>query len=389
MSISVSLRQLEGKKVGLLAGGGLSSWVVARVLKDRGVNVRVYCADVAQDEEPMLSGFLADMEVSRIPVSSIDLRPEAAEVAIDLARYDARYRREYWNSTSALRMLLVRELAPVLAKDGCAVLAHGCVGGGNDERRFANYAKKYAPELEIFSPWRDLEMLSQLKTRADMVAYIAQTYPSGPLLESKATESVDGSLIGSSFESDWLEDLEHPWTEAPFQRSTDIIGAGAAETIRLDFSEGDLVGLNEKQLSPLSMTNEMNRRAGAVGVGRYAVIEDRISGAKMRGVYEAPALTVLGGAYRYVRQLALSERELDLFQTLSDTLGSEIYYGLAESDVAKSARAGMDVLNKRIAGAVWIRLQSGHAAPISFRHLEDGSQVKHQRRFGQGGSAWN
>ncbi|MFZ5964252.1 argininosuccinate synthase domain-containing protein [Thalassococcus sp. BH17M4-6] len=390
MSVNLSLRQLEGKKVGLLAGGGLSCWVVARVLKDQGVNVTVFCADVAQDEEPLLAGFLADMDRNEIPVTRIDLRSAAAEMAMDLARYDARYRGEYWNTTSALRMLLVRDLLPELQKAGCTVLAHGCVGGGNDERRFSNYTQQYAPNMAIFSPWRDLEMLSLLKSRQDMLEYIARTYPKGPLLEAKAMESVDGSLIGASFEGDWLEDLENPWTKTRFARSVNLCkGAETIHQIRLAFEGGTLVSLNGKRLSALDILTELNTRAGEAGVGRSSVIEDRISGAKMRGVYEAPALTVLGQAFRNARQFALSEKELDLFHSLSQHLGSEIYDGFGDSDGARAAKAAMGLLNARLDGTVSMTLTAGHALPVAFHAQEHASHVKHQRRFGQGGSSWN
>lgn len=54
------------------------------------------------------------------------------------------------------------------------------------------------------------------------------------------------------------------------------------------FERGVPVSVDGKPVSMLAAIEELNRRAGAQGVGRLDVVEDRLVGIKSREIYEAP-----------------------------------------------------------------------------------------------------
>lgn len=147
---------VNGRTVGLLQSGGLSSLGVGIWLAEEGVATHHYVADLGQSTPGELSALAEALRATGAPVTLVDLRERMAWVAADLLRFRARHDGGYWNTTSASRLVLVEALAPLMRADGCRVLAHGCVGGGNDERRFARYRERLAPELDIYAPWDEI-----------------------------------------------------------------------------------------------------------------------------------------------------------------------------------------------------------------------------------------
>ena len=51
-------------------------------------------------------------------------------------------------------------------------------------------------------------------------------------------------------------------------------------------------------MTPLEAIQEMNRRAGAQGIGRIDMVEDRLVGIKSREIYEAPGAVALIEAHQ-------------------------------------------------------------------------------------------
>ena len=58
--------------------------------------------------------------------------------------------------------------------------------------------------------------------------------------------------------------------------------------------------MNGDRLSPAALLARLNAIAGAHGVGRVDVVENRYVGMKSRGVYETPGGTVLRAAFQAV-----------------------------------------------------------------------------------------
>ena len=78
----------------------------------------------------------------------------------------------------------------------------------------------------------------------------------------------------------------------------------------------------------LEAIEELNRRAGAQGVGRLDMVEDRLIGIKSREVYEAPGAVTLIRAHEALeaitveRELARYKRQIDAEWSTKSTTAS-------------------------------------------------------------------
>ncbi|OHY79314.1 hypothetical protein BCA33_16785 [Marinobacter sp. AC-23] len=276
MSSKLCQAELKDHQVGLFAGGGLFSWVQAHLLHEAGANLHVYTADVGQQDESQLTNFKQDMAQLGIPLHTVDLRDVMASFALQVLRYQASYQGGYWNTTGALRAVLVSQLAPRMVEEGCTVLAHGSVNGGNDFRRFTRYIQKFAPSAIPYAPWEDEEFRSRFRDRKEMVEFLlGQSYKEG--LEAKEKLSTDGSLMGVSHEGVQLENETVPWIYAPWALTNLPQNAPSQATnVRIEFREGQLHTINGFLNSPQVLLGLANDIAGKHGVGLTAVFEDRV-----------------------------------------------------------------------------------------------------------------
>src|SRR4029079_3629430 len=90
---------------------------------------------------------------------------------------------------------------------------------------------------------------------------------------------------------------------------------------------GTPVAVDEKPLAPAALLSELNTIAGAHGVGRADVVEDRCVGMKSRGVYETPGGTLLHLAHRGVASLTMDREAMRMRDSVSVEYASLVYRG--------------------------------------------------------------
>lgn len=73
------------------------------------------------------------------------------------------------------------------------------------------------------------------------------------------------------------------------------------------------------------MVVQLNRLAGAHGIGRIDIMEDRMLGLKVRENYECPAATILLKAHKALENLVLTREEIR-FKSLVDQEWSRMAY---------------------------------------------------------------
>ena len=86
------------------------------------------------------------------------------------------------------------------------------------------------------------------------------------------------------------------------------------------------------------MIETLNQIAGAHGVGRLDLVENRLVGIKSRGVYETPAGTVLHIAHRELERLVLDRDTLHFKQTVSVRYAAADLRRALVLDAARGAR---------------------------------------------------
>lgn len=377
---------VDERPVGLLQAGGLSSLAVGIWLAEQGVPTRHYIADLGQAGRTEIDRLSDSLRAYGAEVVVVDRRTRMAQIAADLLRYHARHDGGYWNTTGASRYVLVDELVPVLRADGCRTLAHGCVGGGNDQRRFERYTARLGGGLRVYAPWTDraaLDRFPDRKAMADAVDEAGLTLDPG----SGVDRSTDANLAGTSHESAELEELETPVTRLdPRFGSWPTDSTADPETVTVTVAGGRVVDVDGSGPEPYDWVTRANQVGARHGIWLRDVVERRIIGTVCRGIYEAPGLELLDRAWTRVLQASLDASSRELYDQLAHTAGTAMYEGRWTDPAAAAARAAIDVLLADVAGRITLRV---HRGVVTVAATDVVGRVPQQTRFGSGGHRWS
>jgi argininosuccinate synthase len=106
---------------------------------------------------------------------------------------------------------------------------------------------------------------------------------------------------------------------------------------------------------------ELNQRAGALGIGRLDMVEDRLVGIKSREVYEAPGAIALITAHQELENVTV-ERDLARFKrTVEQRWGELVYDGLWFSPLKRALDGFVEAANAHVSGDVRLTLHAGKA----------------------------
>lgn len=357
----MQLPDLHGRTIGMCVSGGLDSKTVTRRLTQEGLQVVCFTADLAQPDETDIQDVARRMEPCGAETVIVDLKDDIAEVCLDVVRANARYDGGYWNTTGIGRAVTVRGLVRAMQARGIEVLAHGATGRGNDQMRFERYTRSLAPEMEVYAPWRDPQLLAEFPGRTEMAAYLAQ-FGIPAVVGMKKRYSTDGNLAGLSHEAEDLESLEtSSLIVEPKMGVWPQDAPDAVETVTLRYQAGRPVEINGAPVSPLEAMRQANLIAGRNGIGIGSALENRIIGTKSRGVYEAPGMELLAHGIQQVLMAVLDRRGTDLYHTLSRMLADQLYDGRWFDLATRAALAAMETLTRDADGVVSLGLYRGNA----------------------------
>jgi len=350
-------RDSEVKKIVLAYSGGLDTSVMLHWLKEKyGCPILAFVADVGQGEDlPSIEKKAYETGADKVVIS--DLREEfVREFCFPAMQAHALYEGEYLMGTSLARPAIAREQAKVAADWGADAVAHGSTGKGNDQIRFELTFQALAPELKIIAPWRSWEF----RGRMDLINY-AQTWGIPITSTQEKPYSIDQNIMHTSYEGGILED---PWEAPPediFLLSVDPQQAPDAPTeIVIEFEAGIPVKVNDKAMGPVEILQELNRVAGANGVGRVDLVENRMVGMKSRGVYETPGMTVLHKTHRALESLTLDREVQHLKDDLAPRIAELIYYGFWFAPEMELLLQLVQNSQTRVTGKVRIQLYKGN-----------------------------
>ena len=162
--------------------------------------------------------------------------------------------------------------------------------------------------------------------------------------------SFDENLFGRSIEAGILED---PWEappEEPYLFTSDPSTAPEPTEVVIGFEGGLPVSIDGEALPLVELIAQLNRQAGAYGIGRIDMIENRAIGIKSREVYEAPAAMTLIAAHRALEDVVLTKPELNVKRGLEDTWAKTVYDGLWFSPVREAIDAFVDKTQELVIG---------------------------------------
>ncbi|TMA61621.1 MAG: argininosuccinate synthase [Deltaproteobacteria bacterium] len=231
---------------------------------------------------------------------------------------------------------------------------------GNDQVRFELAYAALAPELTVIAPWREWEF----KGRADLIAY-AQAHRIPVAATAEKPYSTDRNLLHVSYEGGILEDPWRPPYDDMFQLTVAPERAPEQpEDVDVDLEGGVPVAVNGERLSPAALLARLNAIAGAHGVGRVDVVENRYVGMKSRGVYETPGGTVLRAAFQAVESLTLDREVMHLRDSLVPRYAEMVYYGYWFAPERLMLQAAVDEAARAVSGTARLRLYRGSVRTV-------------------------
>jgi argininosuccinate synthase len=353
---------VRGPLIGGAVSGGLDSCTVTSWLTRKGFEVHGYTVDLGQPDEENLDAVADRMIACGAKAATILPGKEAlVQQGIKVIQAQARYEGGYWNTTGIARPVTTSIILDRMAEDGVPVLFHGATGRGNDQMRFQLSANLLAPDIDVYAPWRDPEFLTEFPGRAEMIDYCeANSLPIRPARESRY--STDANILGLTHEAGDLEDVGiPPFFVEPGMGNWAWDAPETPQSVAVTFEAGVPVAIDGRTLDPVMLFESANAIAGRHGVGiGLHVIENRFVGVKSRGIYEAPAMELLGSAYEFLAQFIFDRRTREQFDSLSRTISRQIYEGYWFDLATKSALAALDEMARLVTGTVMVRLYRGN-----------------------------
>lgn len=349
-------------KVILAYSGGLDTSVAIKWLNDQGYDVVTLTADVGQilDTEEVKEKAL---KIGAVNAYVMDLRQEFVETMVWPAlKANALYQGKYPLNSALSRPLIAKYLVWVAGMEGAVAVAHGCTGKGQDQVRIEVCSNALDPDLKVIAPVREWHF-----SRGAEIDYARENDIPVPVT-AESPYSIDGNLWGRAIE---CGPLENPWTEPPsdaFALTVDPWDApDEQEYLEITFEKGIPVAINGNEMDGVVLIAELNRIAGAHGVGRIDMIEDRLVGFKSREVYECPATVCLLQAHQALESMTLTRDIIAAKADLSAKYAELTYTGFWFSPLKKALDAFFDTIQEHVSGTVRVRLFKGASVVVGIR----------------------
>ncbi|MBW9205991.1 argininosuccinate synthase [Mumia sp. zg.B17] len=348
---------MMSERVVLAYSGGLDTSVAIGWLgQEADAEVIAVAVDVGQGGEDMDVVRERALACGAVESIVIDAKDEFAEdYCLPAVRANALYQDRYPLVSALSRPLIVKHLVEAATYHGATTISHGCTGKGNDQVRFEVGAKALAPHLQVIAPVRDYAW-----TREKAIAY-ADEHNLPIDVTKKSPYSIDQNVWGRAVETGFLEDIWNGPIEDLYSYTSDPAQPRDADEVVIGFEAGAPVTLDGKPVTMLQAIQQLNIRAGAQGVGRIDMVEDRLVGIKSREIYEAPGAAALIAAHMELENVTV-ERELARFKRGVDQRWGELAYdGLWFSPLKDSLDAFIASSQEAVTGEVRMTLHAGKA----------------------------
>jgi argininosuccinate synthase len=345
------------ERVVLAYSGGLDTSVaIGWIGEQTGAEVVAVAVDVGQGGEDLETIRQRALACGAVEAYVADARDEFAdEYCLPALQANALYMDRYPLVSALSRPVIVRHLVRAAKEHGATVVAHGCTGKGNDQVRFEVGIAALEPELRCIAPVRDLAL-----TRDKAIEY-AEQHQLPIETTKKSPYSIDQNVWGRAVETGFLEDIWNGPIEDVYSYTQDPAAPRPADEVVVSFERGVPTMIDGEKVTVLEAIQRLNERAGAQGVGRLDMVEDRLVGIKSREVYEAPGAIALMTAHAELETVTL-ERELARFKRGVEQRWSELVYdGLWFSPLKKALDVFVAETQRHVSGDIRMTLHGGRA----------------------------
>ena len=344
-------------RVVLAYSGGLDTSVaIGWIGEQTGAEVVAVAVDVGQGGEDLEVIRQRALDCGAVEAYVADAKDEfAEEYCMPALKANSLYMDQYPLVSAISRPLISKHLVKAARQFGAHTVAHGCTGKGNDQVRFEVAITSVGPDLTCLAPVRDLAL-----TRDVAIDYAVKH--DLPIETTKNNPfSIDQNVWGRAIETGFLEDIWNAPTKDVYNYTDDPTYPPLPDEVVITFDQGVPVAIDGRPVTPLQAIQEMNRRAGAQGIGRIDIVEDRLVGIKSREIYEAPGAIALITAHKELENVTI-EREQARFKSRVDERWSELVYdGQWFSPLKHSLDAFIDDTQTYVSGDIRMTLHGGRA----------------------------
>ncbi|MEV7120893.1 argininosuccinate synthase [Kitasatospora griseola] len=345
------------ERVVLAYSGGLDTSVcIGWIAEETGAEVIAVAVDVGQGGEDLEVIRRRALDCGAVEAEVADARDEFAnEYCLPALKANALYQGQYPLVSALSRPVIVKHLVAAAQKHGATTVAHGCTGKGNDQVRFEVGIQSLAPNLKCIAPVRDYAM-----TRDKAIAFAeAKNLPI--VTTKKNPYSIDQNVFGRAVETGFLEDIWNAPIEDVYEYTQNPATPREADEVVITFDAGVPVAIDGRKVSVLQAIEELNKRAGAQGIGRLDMVEDRLVGIKSREIYEAPGAIALITAHQALENVTV-ERELARYKRQVEQRWAELVYdGLWFSPLKRALDGFVNEANQAVSGEIRMVLHGGRA----------------------------
>src|SRR5882757_881795 len=358
-----------GQKVGIAFSGGLDTSAPLHWMRQKGAVPCCYTAHLGQPDET---------DYDDIPRRALQYGAEKARlvdcrqqlVAEGLAALQAGAFHistaglPYFNTTPLGRAVTGTMLVVAMKEDDVHIWGDGSTFKGNDIERFYRYGLLANPNLRIYKPLLDQQLIDELGGRKEMSEYMNKAGFAYRMSTEKAY-STDSNVLGATHEAKDLEFLNkgilivEPIMGVASWRD-DV--AVKAETVSIRYDEGRPVALNGKEYDDqVELMLEANAIGGRHGLGMSDQIENRIIEAKSRGIYEAPGMALLFIGYERLITGIHNEDTIEEYRESGRKLGRWLYQGRwFDPQAMKLRESAQRWVARAITGEVTLQLRRGN-----------------------------
>jgi argininosuccinate synthase len=290
---------------------------------------------------------------------------------------NALYEGKYPLVSALSRPVIAQAVAEIALEVGAEAVVHGCTGKGNDQLRFELAFRAHFPDVAVIAPLRDRSW-----TRDEEIEYALGK--GIPIVQTEAAPySIDENLFGRAIEAGVLED---PWNRPPtepYALTSDAASAPVPVEIVVGFEHGRPVSLDGEELALADLIGRANHAAGAYGIGRIDMIENRAVGIKSREVYEAPGAIALITAHSALEDLVLTKDEARLKRPLEQRWTELVYEGRWFSPAREAIDAFVASTQELVTGEVRLELRP-NAAVVTGRRSPHAIYAAELASYGTG-----
>ncbi|MDX5583801.1 MAG: argininosuccinate synthase [Aureibaculum sp.] len=249
-------------------------------------------------------------------------------------------------SVSAERIIQAIEIASYAKNIGAKYIAHGSTGAGNDQVRFDMIFQILAPEIEIITPIRDLQLSRQAE-----IDYLKGKGVDIPW--EKAKYSINKGLWGTSVGGVETLTSNLPLPEEAYPSQLQKTGS---EKVKLSFEKGELVAVNYVKSNPEENIQILNEISSKYAIGRDIHVGDTIIGIKGRVGFEAAASLIIIKAHHLLEKHVLTKWQQHHKEYLSNWYGTMLHEGHYLDEVMRNIEAFLSDSQNNVNGDVMVTL---------------------------------